>query len=817
MNNPNTFPNISANNDLPLSGLRVIELNTGKLEMCGRFLADLGADVILVEPPEGTASRQNAPLHQGTSLYFTAHNANKRSVTMDLLQAADQERLLALLGTADMFIETTQPGTLDALGLGAKTLQARWPSLVVLSISDFGQTGPYRDYVATNAVHTAMAGVLCRSGLPGMKPLMPPGSLAWEAAAVQATWIALLALWQRQQTGVGDHLDLSVYETVAQVLDPALGATGSAAAGTSALDTTPRGRPIAQPMYPMLACKDGYVRICVLNPRQWAAMCDWLGKDHPFTDPQYGIIAKRMAVADKLNATIEALFSQYSPAVLEAEGQRRGVPIAAVSTPADALKDLHFNARAAFASIEVAPGISGKIPSGYLEIDGVRAGIRSAAPALGAHNAEILQSLTPLQYQFPRAPESRIQRRPLQGIRVLDLGVIVAGAEAGRILADQGAEVIKIESHAFPDGGRQSQTDNPMTFSIAVGHRNKRSAGVNLRSDKGRELFKQLVAKSDVILSNFKPGTLDSLGLSYQVLSQINPGIIMMDSSALGNTGPQSRSLGYGPLVRATTGLSWLWCYPEVAGSFSDGVTIYPDHLAGRVAAVGVMTLLLRRARTGRGGQVSVSQAEIFLNGNAEHYLRESLQPNTFVPRGNTSEFHCPDSVYPCAGEDEWCVVSTRHDADWQNLLAAIDRTDLLSDTGLATTAGRLARRDEVDALVSAFTQQHNPREITQRLQAVGVPTGFMQRLTEYRDDPHFSARRFIRTLTHPGLEKSFPTENAPVLSQTMPDPELNPAPYQAEQTREVITRLLGVPDEEVSKLMAEGDLEDMISLKPRD
>jgi crotonobetainyl-CoA:carnitine CoA-transferase CaiB-like acyl-CoA transferase len=805
---------IPADDTLPLKGLRIVEINDGKLDMCARFLADLGADVILIEPPQGSAARQAAPLYEGQSLYFATHHANKRSVVLDLIQPSDQERFLELLGTADLFLEATQPGTLDALGLGVASLQARWPGLSVLSISDFGQSGPYRDYAATNAVHTAMSGVLCRSGKPGLAPLMPPGSLAWEAAAVQATWVALLALWQKQQTGVADHLDLSIHETVAQVLDPALGVTGSAAAGTSALDTTPHGRPVAVPMYPMIPCQGGYVRICVLNPRQWEAMSSWLGPNHPFTDPQYSNIAKRMAVVGKLNEAIGELFSQYPAAELVAEGQRRGVPIAAVATPADALKDAHFNARQAFVPLQVAPGMTGQVPAGYLEIDGRRAGIRNPAPALGADTAQVLQEVAACGPKSQPAPAAAIPRRPLQGVRVLDLGVIVAGSEAGRILADQGADVIKVENRAFPDGGRQSMTGAAMTTSIALGHRNKRSAGINLKSEKGREMFKQLVAQSDVVLSNFKPGTLASLGLGYDVLSQVNPGIIMMDSSALGNTGPQSRSLGYGPLVRAATGLSWLWSYPDVPGSFSDGVTIYPDHLAGRVAAVGVMSLLLRRARTGRGGEVSVSQAEIFLNGNAEHYLRESLQPGSFVPRGNASEFQCPDNVYPCAGEDEWCVVSTRDDADWQRLLIAIGRADLLDNAALATTAGRLARRAEVDALVAEFTRRHSPREVTQRLQGVGVPAGFMQRLSEYRGDPHFSARGFIRTLTHPGLANPLPTENGPVLSRTMPEPELRPAPYQGEHTREVAAQLLGLSSDDIQALIASGDLEDMAPLK---
>jgi crotonobetainyl-CoA:carnitine CoA-transferase CaiB-like acyl-CoA transferase len=162
---------------------------------------------------------------------------------------------------------------------------------------------------------------------------------------------------------------------------------------------------------------------------------------------------------------------------------------------------------------------------------------------------------------------------------VLDFGVIVLGAEAGRLFADQGAEVIKIESRAFPDGARIS----PVHF--AIGHRGSKSIGVNLRSPEGVDLVKRLVAQSDVVLANFKPGTLEKLGLGAQALREVNPGIVIAGSSAVGATGPWSGWLGYGPLVRCASGLTSLWRYRDDPESFSDSTTIHPDHYAARVTA----------------------------------------------------------------------------------------------------------------------------------------------------------------------------------------------------------------------------------------
>lgn len=799
---------------MPLEGMRVIELANGKTDTAARLLADLGAQVILIEPPQGLPQRRAAPLVGSASLDFMTHHANKQSLVLDLHTPEGKARFQQLLDSADLLVDGSGPQTLDQLGLGFDVLRTRKPDLLLLSISDFGASGPYGDYQASHAVHTALSGILCRSGKPGEPPILPPGKLCWESAAIQAAWVALLGHWQRLQTGVGDHLDFSIQEAIAQVLDPGLGVTGSAAAGKSALDSTPHGRPPAVPLYPIIPCKDGHMRLCALNPRQWEALRDWLGDDHPFCDPQYSNIAKRMAVAPQINALCATLFRDATTQELLAEGQRRGVPIAVVATPSQVLADEHFAARGSFQPFHLADGKVGQIASGYLEIDGQRAGPRQAAPALNAHATDLFAA----HVAAPRAPASQsfsptFKRRPLEGIRVLDLGVIVAGAEAGRLMADQGAEVIKVENRAFPDGGRQSLTGEPITPSIAQGHRNKQSMGINLRSDTGRRLFKQLVAKSDVLLSNFKPGTLESLGLGYDVLKAINPRLVMLDSSAMGNTGPQSRTLGYGPLVRASTGLAWLWRDPQIPDYFADGVTIYPDHLAARVGVCGVLALLVRRERTGLGGTVSVSQAEIFLNANAEPFLHESLQPGAFALHGNGSA-HCgPHGVYRCAGEDQWCAVSVEDNDQWQSLANLMGRQDLLDDPTLSTAQGRVQQRERLDRAVGAWTAALSSREVMQQAQAQGISAGFMLRLSEYRDDPHLTHRQFIATLEHPGLPAPLPTESQLAHSLHIPPPPLRPAPYQGEHTRELAARLLGLSRAEIDSLIADGHLEEQTQL----
>lgn len=796
---------------LPLNGYRVIECHGDKLPGCARMLADLGADVLLVEPPSGSPERQTEPCIKGNSLAFEVHHANKRSAVFDLSIPSGRAGFLALLSQTDLLIESLPPGQLAAWGLSPEQLLADHPQLTVMSISDNGQTGPWRNRVASEVVTAATSSLLCRSGLPGQTPLLPPAGLVMESTAIQAAWVAMLALWQQSRTGQGDWLDFSIREGAAHIIDPALGVTGSAWGGRSLLESSPRGRPPVMPLYPIIPCKGGEVRLCVLNPRQWSGMSEWLGTDHEFTDPKYGNIAKRLAVAPALNVLIAQLFAGLTANELVAEGQRRGVPIAPVARPSDVLTDAHFGVRQSFIPVDLGDQTA-HMASGYWEMNGQRVGWRQRAPSLGAHQQTPFSTaqrsaVAPKHAPSPSQPDWK--RLPLADLRVLDMGVIVAGAEAGRVLADMGAEVIKVETRAFPDGGRQSMTGDPMTPSIAQGHRNKRSFGVNLRSEAGREAFKQLALQADVVLSNFKPGTLESLGIGPDVLLALNPRLVMMDSSALGNTGPLSRSLGYGPLVRASTGLSWLWSYPEQASSYCDGVTIYPDHLAGRVAGIGVLAALLQRDQTGQGGTVSVSQAEVFLNGCAIGFMRESLHPGTLKPQGNLGEWNAPEGLYACAGDDEWCAISVRSDDEWQRLLRVIDRSDMAADPDLVNNHGRRARRADVEAALQAFTSSRNPEDVVLALQSVGIAAGHMVRPTDFNADPQFTARSFVKSLSHPGFEGALPTEGVPVQTRHWGEIPMAPAPYQGEHTREIAASELGMDAARIEALIAANDLED--------
>lgn len=810
-NKKETIQPLITSDALPLAGINVLEMSTPKSSMCGRLLADLGAEVILVEPAINNLARTMPPVVDGRSLHFETHNSNKNSIVLDLNNIDDRNKLFDLSTNTDLFIDSPNTDrSVETTALMDKIRKSH-PELIVLSITDFGLTGPYKDFQATNAVHLTLGGVVARSGISGMDPLLPPGDMAIEAAAIQATLVALIALYQRQRNGQAGLLDFSIFEATAQLIDPGLGVTGSAAGGKTAAQLAHKGRPKISPFYPILPCHDGFVRLCILNPRQWQGMCEWLGPDHPFTDPAYGSIRKRFSAIKEINQLIAALFANKNGKDLVAEGQQRGIPMATLATPTEVLNDAHFQARGAFTNLEMTKHSTGKWASGYLEIDRHRIGVRTPAPALPTTHDHSLGFTRAKKTNSSTQGENSSHSfgRPLAGIRVLDLGVIVAGAELGRLLSDQGADVIKIENRTFADGLRQSHDGSLITPSFAQGSRGKRSMGLNLRDPKGIAIFKQLVEKSDIIISNFKPGTMASLGLDYTTLRALNPSIIMADSSALGNSGPLSKSMGYGPLVRAASGLSGLWCYPHLPDSgFSDGITIYPDHFAARVSAVGIIASLIRRQNISFGGEVSVSQAETILNAMATDYLYESLCPNTMQRQGNQEKFHVPSNLFSCAETDDWCYISVSNETQWENLCNAIKREDLLVDERYNSAAKRQQHRAFLESILQDWCRQYNASTVMTTLQKLGVAAAKMFRIEELADNPHLKDRNFFRSFSQPGIETPLITENGPVGISYLPDPDIKPAPYLGEHTIDIAKNILKLSENTIEQYIDEGILE---------
>lgn len=785
--------------DAPLSGVRVIDLASGPMLQVGRLLADLGAEVTHVDLAGVSRPEAFGPVVDGVSVYRALAEHGTTHTKIDPGEQGGTAAWARLLDSADILIETTEPGSAAESALDVQRIRAARPGLIVLSISPFGRGNPFSEWRGTSPVFTALTSELSRSGIPGRDPVLPPGELPYDVAAAQAAFLTVSLFLDRLRTGVGALADFSVLEGAMQALDPPYGMSGSASLGQN-LASLPRGRVEARHQYPIIACADGYVRICILAKRQWQGMFEWMGRPAAFADPKYDNLMERFAAAD-LVPTIARFFADKTRVELEEQGQLNGVPIAGVLSVEEALDSPQIRAREFFREIELAPGLVAPAPAGVMEIDGVRASTLTRDRAAAGPRVEA----APILAGRPRAD----QGRPLEGVRVLDFGVIIVGGDTGRLLGDLGADVVKIENSSFIDGSRASLPPGGMAPGYASGHRNKRSVGVNLRDPEGLEIVRRLVAESDIVLTNFKPGVIANLGLDFESLKSANPGIVVVDSSAFGPTGPWAKRLGYGPLVRAATGFTEQWVYPGEPGSFSDAVTVYPDHVCSRIGALGALALLVRRERTGRGGSVSISQAEVMMSGMAPKLAADALAAaghHASAPGSDT-----PWGIFPAAGDDEWVAVTVRDDDEWRALARTIGRPDLADDKALADEAGRAAAAERINAAVAEWTSGRPPLLAMELLQEAGVPAGAMLRAIDIPEWAFYRLRRDFREELHPLADAPYIMENVQIHAEHIADPPLRQAPLLGEQTAEVLEEVLGMDRETVDALLAKGVLESTV------
>ena len=646
----------------PLTGIRVIDLAVDRGELCGRLLSDLGADVIKVEPPEGSPSRGLPPLDPLTpehSLFFTMRNCGKRSVVIDPADEASMAGFESLLASADVLVGSAEPGAAAAVGapeLEAEAIAARHPHLVVASITAYGRTGPYAGRDVPGSVIDATSGMCWKAGLPEREPLMPPGNISGDVAGLTAAFAVVCALIQRCTHGAGQLIDLSANEATAQITDWSL--SNSSKAMVEGVDPTEiRAGP--GPVYTILAAADGFVRLVVLSPRQWHAIRAWLGEPDYLQDPEYdGFIARFMIADAVLNPLYEELFSTMTMEEVATEAQRRGIVATPILKPGDVITNEHFEARKTFDRVPLSTGGLMSLPSGWMEIDGERIGPTGRPPHLGEHTDEVLASLQDgTRSDWPEVPACAPEPAlPLAGIRVADFGHGGVGVEISRMLAEYGADVIKIESRTYPDFIRVV-LGGEMSPSFASSSRSKRGLGINAKTNEGRRLLLDLAAgageaaRFDVVVENGSTGVMDDLGLGYRHFAAANPDVVMVSSQLMGSSGPWSAWRGYGPNTQVTGGMTHLWDYPDVERP-SGSQSIFPDHWAGRMGALAAVAAVLgrRRGAMEAGCHAEVCQVEQVVGVMGDLLARESLQGGLGAgPRATVGTSGAPLGLLPPA------------------------------------------------------------------------------------------------------------------------------------------------------------------------
>ncbi|MFN8533336.1 MAG: CoA transferase [Dehalococcoidia bacterium] len=787
-----------------LDGVRVLDLAGSLGWYATRLLADLGADVLRVEPPGGDPQRQEPPLARFGGIDWWWFNLGKRSTVLDLDTSAGQEALRVLASEADVLVETFTPGWLAARGLGSDDLARTNPGLVVTSVTPFGQNGPHSGWRGGDLIGLATSGLLHLSGCPDRPPSQPGVTLGAFHAGLVAAAATLVALRGRDRSGRGQHVDVSLQESL-------IAATENSVPGFDLMghDRSRMGGRTFTGDDLYFKAADGWLAITL--GKRWVSVLSLLqaagmpGDD--WDQPEWFDTTYRESRPNAMKETLTALAAGRPRRWLMETAQRLRMAAASVQTVADLAGDPQLAARDYWLDVEQ-PGIDPRlvrIQSAPFKMSATPWQVSRPAPTPGEHDGQGWIG----EWPTPRSVSAG--GLPLSGLRVVDFAWVVAGPAATQVLADFGAEVIRIESAARPDGLRA------MPFPRALGaegpnrsgiynivNTSKRSVALDLTTETGREIARDLIRLADVVVDNFGVDPFPKWGLSADALRRLNPDLIVARSSGMGRSGPDAAFVGLGWTTGSYAGLHALGGFP---GDPPVGTcTAHPDYSPNPYhLLVAILAALHYRDQTGQGQTIDLSQHESTAVFNGPAIAAYSMLGIVPASSANRHPHLVPHGVYRCRGNDRWVAIACERDDDWGRLAKTIGRPDLAADDALTTAAGRRAHADAIDAAIERWTRLRTPDEAAEALQVVGVAAGAVQSVHDLFRDPHLAARgQFVR-VRHP--EAGLSRLNGPTFRLSGAPVQLRPAPLLGQDGDAILGELLGMDDVRRHAAAAEGAL----------
>jgi crotonobetainyl-CoA:carnitine CoA-transferase CaiB-like acyl-CoA transferase len=740
-----------------LSDIRVVEIGRGvAASWCGKAFADLGADVVKVEPPEGDSLR----VDPGT---FAHLNTNKRSVVIEM-DPAGAPPLWDLIAGADLVIETPGIAGLQNWDIDHEEVLHRHGPTSVVAITGFGATGPYAHYAWSDLVAQAFAGALVRDR---NGPVRLPMSLGECVVGQTAAEGALAAILRARATGVGAFVDCAAIEALAA--SPAKIALHLGWEYREREDVVSRGFDSSSILLPngIHPCADGYVALMMTTQqlKEMLTVLDSPELTEAFSRPDAFARPETKEILD--GVLYPWLLSRSREEITEA-GQSVGWPAAPVHRAAELLAAGHLHQRGFWVhgiDPELGPLLMPGAPYRHGE-GGWR--IRHPAPKLG-------------QSEFEPEPADRSERAPaavardpdvppLQGLRVLDMTTVWSGPLVTLHLADLGAEVIRVESpYIFPPTtrGLQPRPDPAMLLSVLVGgygpladgridrpynrhsmynsvNRGKKSCTLDVRRPEQRELFMRLIAVSDVFVENLKMTTLHQVGIHESELLTVNPRLIVLRLPPAGLTGDWAHYTGFGGQFDGLTGLASL-CGHAGTDLFETPTTQYMDTATGPAGAFAVLAALHYRAATGRGQVIELAQSENVLAQLGDVFVNLQLGEEP-MRQGNRDRHHAPQGLYRCS-DDQMIALTVPDDESWQALTLVLGRADLAKDARLDNVVGRLESQDQLDDAITKWASTVTAQDAFHRLQTAGVAAARLLDERSFTSDPQVVAREWIRPL----------------------------------------------------------------------
>jgi crotonobetainyl-CoA:carnitine CoA-transferase CaiB-like acyl-CoA transferase len=731
----------------PLNDLRVVDLSTWIAgSYCTKLLADGGAEVIKVEPPDGDPLRRwsasGAEVSPDTDgALFNFLGASKRSVVVDASSGDDRDSLQTLLASADAVVWSPGSPVAEHPALAPRVLHETHPHLVVTALTPFGLEGPWHDKAATEFTLQAWSGAIVglARGRPERAPVFVGGQIGeWLAGLFAA--IGTLAADRRRGTE-GELVDVSMLEALALCL------TYYPVTFNDQL-----GRPMRRkrftPTPGVGAARDGLVGLGVGTGQQWLDFCALV--EHPEWTEDPKLFLDRTALAPAIDAWI----GEHSVDEVLDQATAFRIPNAPIANGANVATFDHFRARGSFVAN---PRDGAANPRPPFRFGAVRLREPAPAPELGADS---IGALPPREEDHRGGARPAGPDLPFQGLRVLDMTGYWAGPLAGHVLALLGAEVVHLEAAARPDGARLvggvPQTEDRFWERgpiFAALNTNKKSLTIDVREPRGVDLLRRFVATCDVVVENYTPRVLDQLGLDYEKLRADRPDLVMLRMPGFGLDGPWRDNAAFAFVIEDASGLTWLTGHPDILPwePYTVG-----DPNAGLHALYGLLLALRHRERTGEGSLVEAAMVDAAVNVAAEQLVEYSAYGALLGRDGNRGPRAAPQGLYKAAGPDEhgrddsWVAVAVADDEQWVSLRAALGEPGWAAEPMLATAAGRARAHDRIDAHLAEWCRARTADEAVDVLWAAGVPVGRVVQPQHQPELPQFESRGFFEEVVHP-------------------------------------------------------------------
>ncbi|MFP6595867.1 MAG: CoA transferase [Candidatus Hydrogenedentota bacterium] len=797
-----------------LDGVKVVEFGTMiSAPYCGKLLGDLGADVVKIEIPEGDPAREYGPFpndeaHAERSALYLYVNTSKRGVTLDLTVEDGLNSFRKLLRWANVLVDNHAPGVLADCGLDWEALQILNPGLVYTSITPYGRTGPRADAPGDELtlVHASGLGNLLptRSVDTSHAPVKPGGCMIGYHGGLAAAVATLAALLAREKTGAGTLIDVSLQEVMLAMMAPQM-------ASVRYHRTTWSRVPDRPPAMGRMQTSDGYVILNALDDHHFGALRELMGNPDWCADEAWNSMAYRANHLMEIAPQIDEWMLKQKKDDIHHKAAGKRIPIGPMYSAEEVMNYPQYEARNYFVEVNHPETGTHRYAGWPYRLPASPPRVHRPAPLLGEHNEEVLSgpSFDATHESPSNSDASHKGTLPLQGVRVLEFAWVWAGPYAGMLLAQLGAEVIKVESHKRTDLMRRSVVwplaePAPTSVSLNEGisfnavNMNKKSVTLDMSKPEGLELARKLAATSDIVLDNMRPGALVKLGLGYEELQKLRSDIIVASSSGRGSVGPESQYLGFAMIHHAIGGNAYITGYPDD----------HPCHTTGDVdimnatgLAFAILAALHYHGRTGEGQFIDYSQTEAVSSLIGEVLLGYEMTSKVPERRGNEHPFYAPHSVYRTWGEDRWLAIEIHTDEEFSSLAQVMGNTELANDQRFSDAQSRKANESELNEIIDAWTCQRDRDQSVATLVAAGIAAAPSRDSRDLYADPHLQDRGAFVKVNHPQLG-DLELVGAP-WKMNGAEVEAIRAPLLGEHTDEVLKDIAGLTDEDLDKLRA--------------